>query len=159
MEKLKELLLTLKTPQVCDELAEFFSELARHVRRRSIELRARSHNFNREVEIELVEAIYAYEELLTQRNGRRTRANRTWQMVARYGIIKAAERAVNRPTDALGYRLLVEMGLVDLTFEAVILRYPEAFDANVVELCRRRLAELDHGKHRRSSAIPPSQLN
>jgi len=58
-------------------------------------------------------------------------------MVAHYGIIKAAERAVNRPSDALGYRLLVEMGLVDLTFEAVILRYPEAFDANIVELCRR----------------------
>ena len=123
-----------------------------------IDIRARSHNYNREVEIELAKAIYAYEELLTQRNGRRTRANRTWQMVAHYGIIKAAERAVNRPSDALGYRLLVEMGLVDLTFEAVILRYPEAFDTNIVELCRRKLAELDHEKHRWSSSIPPSQL-
>lgn len=142
MEKMEELFKSLKTPQSCDDFAKVFSELAKHARRRAIELRAESHNYNREVEIELLKAIYAYEELLTQRNGRRTRANRTWQMVTRYGIINDAERAVNRPADAMGFRILVEMGLVDLSFEAVILRYPEAFDAGIVELCRRRLAEL-----------------
>lgn len=140
---MKELLSVLTNPKECENLAIILTELARLSRRRAIELRAESHNFNREVEIELLQAIYAYEELLTQRNGRRTRANRTWQMVTRYGIIKAAERAVNRPADAMGFRILVEMGLVDLTFEAVILRHPEEFSVNIVELCRNRLDELE----------------
>jgi hypothetical protein len=86
--------------------------------------------------------LYAYEEILAERNKRRTRAGRTWQMVKRYGIIGAAEKAVNRSIEAQGYKFLVEKGLQDLTFEAVIVKYPEAFSKEIVKLSKKRLEEL-----------------
>lgn len=63
-------------------------------------------------------------------------------MVNRYGIVGAAERAVNRNVDAPGYKLLVEMGLQVLTFETVIANYPESFSQDVVKQANKRLEEL-----------------
>lgn len=63
-------------------------------------------------------------------------------MVKRHGLIEATERAVNRKTDAMGYRLLVQMGLQDLTFEAVIQRFPGEFRQETVKLASARLNEL-----------------
>ena len=63
-------------------------------------------------------------------------------MIKRYGIIGGAERAVNRKSDPKGYTLLVQMGLQDLTFEAVIVRYPKEFRPEVVKLAAARLDEL-----------------
>ena len=90
-------------------------------------------------ETEALEAIYAYEEVLTKKNGRRTRATRTWQMIRRHGIIGAVERAVDRDTETAGYIALVEMGLEDFAFEAVVLRHPEVFSDSAVQRSRERL--------------------
>lgn len=61
-------------------------------------------------------------------------------MIARHGIIRAAERAVARRKDPSGYTTLVEMGMQDLAFEAVVLRYPDDFSADAVARARERLA-------------------
>jgi hypothetical protein len=132
----------LTTPDACEQFAQKCIDLAHEARRRAIELRALTHGNESLVETELLKALYAYEEVLSKKNKRRTRASRTWPMVKRYGIVGAAEKAVNRNTDAMGYRLLIEMGLQDLTFEAVIVRFPEAFNRQVVKLARTRLEEL-----------------
>lgn len=137
-----EIIRVLKTPEECNQVEKIFSNLAQQAKLRAIELRALSHGSKNEVELELLKVLYAYEEVLTKKNKRKTRASRTWPMVHRYGIIKAAEKAVNRPTDALGYKVLVEMGMQDLTFESVITKYPKAFDKKIVELARVRLEEL-----------------
>jgi hypothetical protein len=137
-----EIIRILKTPEECQQLALIFTDLAHQAQLRAIELRALSHGKKEEVELELLKALYAYEEVLTKKNKRRTHASRTWPMVQRYGIIKAAERAVNRPTDAMGYKVLVDMGMKNLTFESVIVRYPEAFSQEIVRLARKRLEEL-----------------
>lgn len=137
-----EIIDLLKTPEECAQLAKLFTILAQKANRRAIELRTLSHGIKREVETELLKAIYAYEEILSAKNKRRTPASRTWQMINRHGIIGGAERAVNRKTDAIGYKLLVERGLQDLTFEAVIVRYPKEFRPEVVKLSAARLDEL-----------------
>ena len=41
-----------------------------------------------------------------------------------------------------GYKVLVEMGMHDLTFEAVIVRYPDTFNQEVVSRAKSRLKEL-----------------
>jgi hypothetical protein len=86
--------------------------------------------------------VYAYEEVLFEKNQRRTRASRTWQMINRHGIIEAAARAVNRNIETAGYTSLIEMGMPDLTFEAVILRYHEAFSPEVVSRAKKRLEDV-----------------
>jgi hypothetical protein len=116
-------------------------DLAREARRRAVELRATAYGGKTEVELELLKALYAYEEVLSEKNKRRTRASRTWQMIKRHGLIHAAERAVDRPFDPPGYKLLVEMGMRELTFEAVIVSYPETFNQGAVARAKSRLSE------------------
>ena len=63
-------------------------------------------------------------------------------MIKRHGIIEAAERAVDRKTDPVGYRILAEMGMHELTFESVIVKYPKNFKPEVVTRAKARLEEL-----------------
>jgi len=138
----------LKTPESCETFARNAeargrSDLALAARRRAVELRAASHSAKTQAEKEALRAVYAYEEALAKKSGRRTRASRTWQMIDRHGIISAVERAVNRSTETQGYRALMEMGMKDFAFEAVVLRYPQLFSAETVARAKSRVAEID----------------
>jgi hypothetical protein len=64
-------------------------------------------------------------------------------MIERHGIIEAVERAVNRSSETIGYKALLEMGLEEYAFEAVILRHPELFGE-----------EADHNLFSSESATP-----
>jgi len=142
-----EIIQKLTTPEECIQLAinvqDRNPDLAREARRRAVELRAASHGIKSAVELALLKAVYAYEEVLSEKHKRRTRATYTWRMIDRRGIIAAAERAVNKKSEAKGYKLLVEMGLHDLTFEAVIVSHPDKFSQEVVARAKARLEELE----------------
>lgn len=137
----------LRTSEECANLEENAlrignTDLATQARRRAIELQAQAHGAVGQAERECIEAVYAYERVLTEQRGKTTRASRTWQMIKRHGIIGAAERAVNRPVETSGYRALVEMGLEQFAFEAVILRHPQVFSSEAVERSRQRIGEI-----------------
>lgn len=110
---------------------------------RATELRAESYGASTQAEKEALQAIYAYEETLRVKNGKKTRASRTWQMIERHGIIESVNRAVCRPTETPGYRALLNMGLGEFAFEAVILRYPEVFSTEAVEVSKERLSSWE----------------
>jgi len=135
----------LKTPDECEQFAlnvqARLPDLAREARRRAVELCAASHGVTRAVEREAMEAVYAYERVLSGKRGKKVRASRTWQMIKRYGIVEAVERAVNRSTDASGYLALAEMGMKDLAFESVVVRYPESFSESAIRRSRERLQD------------------
>ena len=136
----------LDTPQKCEIFAKNATErghpeLAQQAIERAVELRAEAHNAQTEAEKEALQAIYAYEELLTDKNGKRTRANRTWQMIDRHGIIEAIERSVNRPVEPQGYTLLKDKGLEEHAFEAVILRHPDVFSDEAKQISAERLKD------------------
>lgn len=136
----------IDTPEKCEIFAKNCIErgredLAQEARERAVQLRAQAHGANTEAEREALEAVYAYEEVLSIRNGKKTRAGRTWQMIDRHGILGAVERAVNRPTETQGYTALVEMGLEDYAFENVILRHPNLFSEKAVDISRQRVEQ------------------
>ena len=136
----------LKTPEECERFAKNAIErnrrdLADEARKRAVELRAEAYGAKSQAERECLEAIYAYEEVLTAKNGRRTRASRTWQMIKRHGILGAVERAVNREAETVGYTALLKMGLQDYAFEAVVVRHPELFSAETVQHSKARVDE------------------
>jgi len=136
----------LKTPEECEQFAKNAirlgrKDLADDARRRAVALRAAAYGAKSEAERQCLEAIYAYEEVLTAKNGRRTRANRTWQMIARHGILGAVERAVNRDAETVGYTALRDMGLQDYAFEAVVLRHPSLFSEQTVQRSKARIAK------------------
>jgi len=136
----------LKTVEECQRFAANAErlnrpDLADQARRRAVEIKAEQHGAESAAEKECLQAIYAYEEVLSAKNGRKTHASRTWQMIDRHGILGAAERAVNRPQETAGYTALVDMGLEEFAFEAVILRHPEAFSRESVERSKQRLRD------------------
>ncbi|MBP8696432.1 MAG: hypothetical protein KBH73_08215 [Syntrophobacterales bacterium] len=134
---MKDVIDTLETPAECDQLIKNVEtrnpELAKRARRKKVQLLAIAHGAESDAEREALQAVYAYEEILTRKNRRKTRASRTWQMIDRWGIIGAIERAVNRPEETYGYKALVEMGMQEYAFEAVILRYPQFFSKAAID--------------------------
>lgn len=138
----------LSTPEDCEKFARNAEErgrndLAAAAKRRAVELRASTHSAATEAEKEALQAVYAYEETLAKKNGKRVRATRTWQMIKRHGIIAAVERAVSRPAETQGYKALAEMGLLDLAFENVVLRHQELFSPETVARARERVSAWD----------------
>jgi len=136
----------LSTPAECETFMKNARErgredLAQEARRRAIELRARAYGANSTVEEQCLEAVYAYEEVMSAKNGRRTHASRTWQMIKRLGVLKAVDRVVSRPDVTMGYTALVEMGLEKFAFEAVVVGHPEEFSFEAVEQSRKRVAQ------------------
>lgn len=141
---MNEIVAKLKTPEECfvfekNVLDRGRPDLALAARKRAVELRAIQHGAATDVERECLEAIFAYEQVLSEKNGKKTRASRTWPMIERHGVIGAAERAVDRKDDTAGYTALVNMGLQDYAFEAVILRHPQFFSAKAVIRSKERI--------------------
>lgn len=140
----------IDTPEKCEIFARNATQrgradLANEAVLRSTELRAEAYGATTQAEKEALQAIYAYEETLRIKNGKRTSASRTWQMIYRHGIIEAVNRAVCRPVETQGYRMLVSMGLGEFAFESVILRHPEVFSSEAVNISRARLVEWGSG--------------
>ncbi len=140
-----ERVLKLTTPEQCETFIQNArtrgrEDLAQEALRRAIELRAVAFGADGSVEKQCLEAIYAYEEVLSAKNGKRTHASRTWQMIKRLGVLKAVDRVVSRPADAVGYTALVEMGLEKLAFEAVVVRHPKSFSPEAVRQSKLRVA-------------------
>jgi hypothetical protein len=136
----------LRTPAECESfaknaIARNHPELALAARRKAIDLQAATHETSSAVEAEAFAAVYAYEALLTRRNGKKTRATGTWQAVRRYGIIEAIQRAVSAPPDKPGAVTLRDLGLEDLAFEALVMRHEAAFSAAAIEASKARLAK------------------
>lgn len=141
-----ERVLKLKTPADCETFAANANErgrpdLAQEARERSLQLHAMAFGANTEAERQCLQAVYAYEEVLSAKNGKRTKASRTRQMIKRHGILPAVERAVNRPQETVGYAALLDMGLEDYAFESVVVRYPELFSQDAVSRSTDRINE------------------
>ncbi|MGQ0503624.1 MAG: hypothetical protein ACT4P0_13630 [Panacagrimonas sp.] len=136
----------LFTPEECEifernALASHRPDLAAECRRRAVELRAEKYGAETLAEKECLEAVFAYEKVLTDRRGRTIRASCTWQMIDKHGVLAPVERVVSRPEDATGFTALLEMGLENFAFEAVVLRYPNSFSSEAVKRSRERVDE------------------
>ncbi|NIA22264.1 MAG: hypothetical protein GWP05_09955 [Anaerolineaceae bacterium] len=133
----------LQTPEECEQfalnVAKRYPELARQARRKAVELRAAAHGAATPAERDALQAVYAYERVLFQKHGKNVRASRTWQMIERHGVIGAVERVVKRKEVTTGYMALVDMGMRDLAFEAVVCRHPDAFSPDALKRSQERL--------------------
>lgn len=88
------------------------------------------------------DVLNAYEQLLTEKNGRTTSASRTRQKLKNKGVRQCLiDWTMGQPTD--GFRLLVDKGLVELTAEYLVIRFAERFPSDAVEAARKRLQEAD----------------
>lgn len=137
----------LKTPKECATFArnavtQGRPDLASEARQRAVELRAAAYGATSPAERECLEAVYAYEEILFEKHGKRVKASRTWRMIERRGIIAAIEQAVDRPDGTAGFTALKSVGLENFAFETVILRHATLFSDSAVERARQRMAQF-----------------
>lgn len=136
----------LTTPEGCEKFVKNAVRLGRpdlaiEARKRAVELRATDYGSASQAERECLQAVYAYEEVLTKKNGRRKTASGIWLYIRRNGILAAAERAANTEPETVGYTALGALGLQDFAFEAVILRHASLFSAEAVKRCEARMKE------------------
>lgn len=91
---------------------------------------------------DFAQTLVAYEELLTEKNGRTTRATRTRQKVSNKGVRQALEdwALSTNPTD--GFKLLMDNGLEELTGEYLVVKYADQFSPAVVAAANARLADF-----------------
>jgi len=133
----------LKTPADCESFASNVAAkhagLARQARRRGVQLRAASYGAKTAAETEAVQAVFAFEEVRSQFRGKKVRASRTWQAIKRDGILPTVEKVVARPRETEAYDALIEAGMSDFTFEAVVMRHPDAFSPQALIHARMRL--------------------
>jgi hypothetical protein len=138
-----ERLAKFRTPEDCEQFAinvqARLPDIAQAARRKAVVLRAAAYGAESVAEREAIEAVYAYERVLSDRKGKKIRASRTWQMIERHGIIEAVERAVSRPADPSGFTALAKIGMLDLAFESVVRRYPDVFSPEAVARSAERL--------------------
>ena len=90
------------------------------------------------VEREFYTVLAAYEELLTEKNGRTTKANRTRQKMKNKGIHQCLiDWTLGSPTD--GFKLLVERDMPEMTAEFLVQKYANKFPEDVVAAAKDRL--------------------
>lgn len=135
----------LKTPDECEAFARNVEKnhpnLAKEARRRAVELKAAQYGAKTVAEQEALQAVYAFETVRSQEAGKRVRASRTWQSVKQHGILPTVERVVARKQPSDAYATLIDAGMEDFTFEAVVLRHEGAFSGEAVEQAKKRIDE------------------
>ena len=128
----------LLTPESCEQYARNVEArnpaAAAAARAKRLKLLAGEHEAESLVVTEGLQAVYAYQE------ARKGRANRTWQKIDRVGVVQTLEDVVKRKTETPGFQTLASMGLLEFSFEAVVLRHPEHFSPEAIARARERLA-------------------
>ena len=82
----------------------------------------------------------AYEQLLTQKNRRATRASRTRLKLKGKGVVACLEDWAKSKEAPESFELLVANGMVEMTGEQLVLTYPDKFSPEAVAGATARLA-------------------
>ncbi len=99
-------------------------------------------SFDDPLEREFYDVLNAYEQLLTEKNGRPTKASRTRQKLKNKGVKQClTDWALGSPTP--GFKLLTEKGLPELTAEYLVVKYESQFPSKAVEAAKRRLLDAE----------------
>ena len=90
-------------------------------------------NFDNDVEV----AIKLYEEVIGQS------ASRTRQMIEMYGKIEAISKLMVSSDLQKGFKILRDKGLLDKTFESIVIKHKKLFKPYVLEAAAWRLQEAN----------------
>lgn len=91
---------------------------------------------------EFYEMLAAYEQLLSEKNGRATRASKTRMKLKAKGVVTCLEDWAKGKAPSESFELLVANNLVEMTGEQIVLKYPDQFSPEAVEAAKARLAAL-----------------
>ena len=88
---------------------------------------------------DFAEVLAAYEESLTQKNGRKTRATRTRTKLKNKGLHQCLVDWSTAPETTDGFKILAEKDLGHFTGEYLVVKYAGEFDAKTVSAATAKL--------------------
>ncbi len=118
-------------------------DLAAQAQRRSIHLRALELGAQTALGYKIDEAVVAYEDFLTHKTGKKTRAGGVLKCIRNRGRVGAVEHLVNSSKPPQGFIWLCENGMHDLTFEAVVLDNIDDFSDEAVYSAMEKLEPFE----------------
>jgi hypothetical protein len=92
------------------------------------------------LEYDVWQSIYALEDLEGRKKGKTVRLQRTRNMLKERKEAGTVAHLVLKRSASAGFRMLLDYELPELTFEALVLKHRERFDAHVIEAARDRLS-------------------
>ncbi|MDI1282982.1 MAG: hypothetical protein PSV46_01175 [Reyranella sp.] len=105
---------------------------------------------------EFYQTLAAYEYLLSEKNGRATRASRTRLKLKGKGVVQCLEDWVTSKTPTEGYELLTAHGMAEMTGERLVLKYPEQFSEAAIAAATARLAAAEASAAEAPTAEAPA---
>lgn len=90
------------------------------------------------LEHEVMQSIYALEDVLSIERGRTTRLARTRQKIGRDGIQKTVADLISGNMSD-GFQMLADRDMLERTFEAIALRFPDQFNSAELRTATERL--------------------
>jgi hypothetical protein len=103
--------------------------------------RVEGRNIDDPLESDFAMVMRALEEALTAEAGKTKRLNRTRQKLSRVGVRQTLADLALKPTPSLGFVKLAEFEMADMSAEALILKYRDEFEQNVIDAASKRLKE------------------
>jgi hypothetical protein len=95
------------------------------------------------VEYAVWQSIYALEDVLKQERGKTILLSRTRQKIGRHGVVRCVADLVLGPASE-GFRMLLDRDMLDLSFEAIALKFPDEFEERVLSAARERLEDVGY---------------
>ncbi len=89
------------------------------------------------------QSIYALEDVLKQERGKTILLARTRQKIARHGEVRCVADLVSGPPSD-GFQMLLDREMLDLSFEAVALKFPDKFEQTTLDAARSRLDSVGY---------------
>jgi len=132
----------LKTRLECVQFAKNVEvtrpDLAAVARRHGIELLLNEQGLTDPLLRDIWGGVYAHEEVLYLKHKKHLKANHTRKAIQNHGEIGGVEAIVLAPGTE-GFGRMRDAGLLDRTFEFVVLRHPEHFKPTVVSTASQKL--------------------
>jgi hypothetical protein len=106
--------------------------------------RIEGRNIDDPLESEFAVVMRALEEALSEESGTTKRLSRTRQKLNRVGVRQTLADLAMKSTPSTGFLKLVEFGMArELSAEALVLKYSNEFEPEVVDAAKKRLAEYN----------------
>lgn len=113
-------------------------DLATAARRHGIELLLNEQGLTDPLLRDIWGAVYAYEEVLYLKHNKHLKGGNTRRAIRHNGEVGGVAVIVGKPASE-GFKLMQQAGLLDRTFEFVVLRHAERFDPRVVASAKQKL--------------------
>lgn len=127
---------------VIDELCFLLAQRRINLRTEELADKIADETLPHDFIIDASNALSAYEDFLAFKNQKKQKATYLRRAIKNNGLVQALANAVSKKTTQ-GYGYLVEQGLTDYLLEKVVVDHSQLFDAEVVELAKNKLKELD----------------